>query len=117
MKQVHTHNNKQRRKLRTRGRIKATSDKPRMSAHRTNQHIYVQIIDDITAQTIAASSDKQLKPVKGTPVEIASLVGKDIAQKAQKAGIKQVIFDRGHFAYHGRIKAVAEAAREAGLKL
>lgn len=115
MKHIHTHTNKQRRKLRVRARINANADQPRLCVHRTNQHIYAQIIDDQNHKTLAASSDIILK-TKGTPTEIAQAVGQDIAEKAKKAGVKSIIFDRGKFAYHGRIKALAEGARQAGLQ-
>ena len=104
----------QRRKLRTRGKIKATANRPRLSVFVSNKHIYAQVIDDHTARTLAAASD--LKLAKGTKSEKAAQVGQQIAELALKKKIKQVVFDRGDRKFHGRIKALAEAARQAGLE-
>ncbi|HPF78339.1 MAG TPA: 50S ribosomal protein L18 [Alphaproteobacteria bacterium] len=92
--------------------------RPRLSVHRTNKQIYVQVIDDIKGVTLAAASsmDKDLGLKSGHSVDAASKVGKLIAERAVKAGVKKVQFDRGGFVYHGRIKAVAEGAREGGLE-
>lgn len=95
-----------------------TAERPRMSVFRSNKEIYAQLIDDSNGVTMAAASsrDKELAKAKGTKSEIASQVGKAIAEKAKKAGIEKVSFDRGGNLYHGRVKALAEGAREAGLK-
>ena len=95
-----------------------TAEKPRLSVYRSNKEIYAQLIDDSNGVTIAASSsrDKELSSAKGTKTEVANQVGKSIAEKALKAGIEQVSFDRGGNLYHGRVKSLADGAREGGLK-
>ncbi|MFK5973229.1 MAG: 50S ribosomal protein L18 [Flavobacteriaceae bacterium] len=113
---------KSQRKHRIRRRIRkvssGTTERPRLSVFRSNNEIYVQIIDDTIGATLlaASSKDKDLAKVKGTKAEVATEVGKAIAEKAKKAGIEKVAFDRGGNLYHGRVKALAEGAREAGLK-
>lgn len=116
-------NTLQRRKYRVRNKIRATALKqarPRLSVHRTGMHMHVQVIDDAKGVTLASASTMDAtvkKALKSTSnVEAAKAVGKAVAEKAKKAGVTQVIFDRGSFLYHGRVKAVAEAAREAGLE-
>lgn len=113
---------KQRRSWRVRKVVKKASEKnlrPRLSVHRSGQHIYAQVIDDIKGVTLAAASTleadlrKSLK--KTADKSAAEAVGKLVAERAKKAGVEQVAFDRGSFAYHGRVKALAEAARAAGL--
>ncbi len=98
---------------------KVANGRPRLSVHRSSQNIYAQIIDDVKGVTLAAAStlDKDLrKSLKtGADKEAASAVGKLVAERAGKAGVKEVVFDRGAFIYHGRVKALAEAAREGGL--
>ncbi|MBT8312054.1 MAG: 50S ribosomal protein L18, partial [Flavobacteriaceae bacterium] len=91
---------------------------PRLSVYRSNKEIYAQVIDDISGKTLVAASsrDKGLSDAKGTKSEIAQEVGKVLAQKAVKAGIEKVAFDRGGNLYHGRVKSLAEGAREGGLK-
>ena len=109
---------KQRRAARVRrGLKKVAGGRPRWSVHRTNANIYAQVIDDSKGHTLASAStmDKELKG-NGSNVEAASAVGKLVAERAVKAGVTEVIFDRGAFLFHGRVKAVAEAAREGGLK-
>ena len=103
-----------RRAARVRARIAGTAERPRMSVFRSHRHISVQLIDDTTGRTLAAASDMKAK-AEVKPLERAAAVGKEVAAAAQKAGIKAVIFDRGSYMYHGRVKALAEAAREAGL--
>lgn len=95
-----------------------TAERPRMSVYRSNKEIYAQLIDDAKGITLAAASsrDKELSKAKGTKTDIANQVGKAIAEKALKAGIEKVSFDRGGNLYHGRVKSLAEGAREAGLK-
>lgn len=110
------------RKHRIRKRIRkvssGTAERPRLSVFRSNSEIYVQVIDDKKGETLVAASsrDKDLAKAKGTKTEISTLVGKAVAEKCIKAGIEKVAFDRGGNLYHGRVKAVAEGAREAGLK-
>ncbi len=110
----------QRRSARIRRQIKAVANgRPRLSVHRTSKHIYVQVIDDSRGQTVAAAStlEKDLKGSlkTGADTTAAAAVGKLVAERAIKAGVKEVVFDRGSYIYHGRVKALAEAAREGGL--
>jgi large subunit ribosomal protein L18 len=110
------------RRLRIKRRIRkvvvGTSAHPRLTVFRSNNEIYAQIINDETATTLvsASSIQKDIKAAKGTKVEIATLVGKAIAEKALKAGIENIAFDRNGYLYHGRVKAIADGAREGGLK-
>lgn len=105
-----------RRRRRVRTALKARSGgRPRLSVHRSGRHIYAQIIDDAEGRTIAAASSLT-KGAIGPNVDAAAKVGKDIAEKAKAAGITTVVFDRGGFIFHGRVKALAEAAREGGLE-
>ena len=105
-------------KNRIRKIVSGTEAQPRLSVFRSNKEIYVQLIDDSNGSTIAASSssDKNFAKSKANKTEIASLVGKDIAEKAIKKGIKKVSFDRSGYLYHGRVKSLADGAREGGLK-
>jgi large subunit ribosomal protein L18 len=98
--------------------LKGTSERPRLSVFRSNKQIYAQLIDDISGVTLAAASSasKELSGVKGNKVEIAKAVGKAIAEKAVQSGIKSVLFDRGGYLYHGRVKSLADGAREGGLE-
>ena len=110
----------QRRAARVRRQIKKVAgDRPRLSVHRSSKHIYAQIIDDAKGHTLAAAStiDGDLKGglKTGADAAAAAAVGKLIAERAVKAGVKEVVFDRGPYIYHGRVKALAEAAREGGL--
>jgi len=110
----------QRRAQRVRRQVKAVANgRMRLSVHRSNMNIYVQIIDDLHSRTVASAStlDKELRSsIKGgANVKAASAVGKLIAERAKAAGVKEVVFDRGAYIYHGRIKALADAAREGGL--
>ena len=109
----------ERRRARVRTSLsKVANGRPRLSIHRTNQHMYAQVIDDQKGATIATAStlDVDLKKLKvGSNSEAAAAVGKLIADRAMKAGVEQVNFDRGGFLYHGRVKALADAARESGL--
>ncbi|MQW90327.1 50S ribosomal protein L18 [Sinorhizobium saheli] len=109
-----------RRASRVRRQIKAVANgRPRLSVHRSSKNIYAQIIDDVAGKTIAAAStletDLKSSLKTGADTAAAAAVGKLIAERASKAGIKDVVFDRGAFIYHGRVKALAEAAREGGL--
>ena len=104
-------------KRRIRKIVSGTTEQPRLAVFRSNKEIYAQIIDDSNGTTIVAASSKQKDiKAKGTKTEVAATVGKAIAEKAVKAGIKTISFDRGGYLYHGRVKALAEAAREGGLK-
>ncbi|MGY6560598.1 MAG: 50S ribosomal protein L18 [Luteibaculaceae bacterium] len=103
-------------RMRIRKKVSGTTDVPRLAIFRSNSSIYAQVIDDTTGKTLVASSVKALKDYKGTKSEISIAVGKEIAEKALKAGITKVVFDRGGYLYHGRVKSLAEAAREGGLK-
>ncbi|MEA5050408.1 MAG: 50S ribosomal protein L18 [Oscillospiraceae bacterium] len=111
--------NKQRlnRHKRVRGKLSGTAERPRLSVFRSSKHIYAQIIDDTKGTTLCAASslDKGFEGYTGN-AEAAKKVGEAVAEKAQKMGITEVVFDRGGFIYHGRVKALAEGAREGGLK-
>ena len=111
---------KRRNKIRKRIRknLVGTSDRPRLSVFRSNKEIYAQLIDDSNGKIIAVSSsrDKNIDKAKANKTELASLVGKDIAEKAIKKGVKQASFDRSGYLYHGRVKSLADGAREVGLK-
>jgi large subunit ribosomal protein L18 len=96
-----------------RKKVSGTSERPRLAIFRSNKEIYAQVIDDVNGNTLASASSKE---AKGTKTEQASVVGKLIADNAKKAGVETVVFDRGGFLYHGRVKALADSAREAGLK-
>ena len=104
-------------KRRIRGIVNGTSEKPRMTVFRSNKEIYVQLIDDKEGNTIVSASSVKLKKTKSsTKSSIASEVGKIIAEKSIKLGINQVMFDRNGYLYHGRVKMLAEGARDGGLK-
>lgn len=105
-------------KMRIRKRLSGVTGIPRLSVFRSNKEIYCQIIDDVNGSTVTAASsrDKENAKAKGNKTEQAKLVGASIAKKATAAGVIAVVFDRGGYLYHGRVKALAEAAREAGLK-
>lgn len=108
----------QKRAQRVRRQIKKVAgDRPRLSVHRSSKHIYAQIIDDSKGQTLASAStlEKDQRGRTGADSAAAAAVGKLVAERAVKAGVKEVVFDRGAYIYHGRVKALAEAAREAGL--
>jgi large subunit ribosomal protein L18 len=106
-----------RRHLRLRKRISGTPERPRLAVYRSLSHIYAQVIDDVAGVTLAAASDieSDLKKASGSKSDLAKQVGTLVAQRARTAGISRVVFDRGGFHYHGRVKALADAAREAGL--
>ena len=107
---------RKKRHLRVRETISGTAECPRLNVFRSNTNIFVQLIDDVKGVTLASSSSVELKLKNGGNVEGARLVGKDIAEKAKKIKIKNVVFDRGGYLYHGRVQALAEAARENGLE-
>ena len=105
------------RQSRTRYRLGTHGSRPRLSIFRSGKHIYAQVIDDTQAVTLAsASTNEKESKTKGYNVEAAGMVGKKIAERALAKGIKQVVFDRGGYIYHGRVKALADAAREGGLE-
>ena len=104
-------------KRRVRGKISGSADLPRLSVYKSNKEIYAQLIDDKTGTTlVSASSREKGVDAKGTKTDVSANVGKAIAEKAKAAGIESVVFDRNGFVYHGRIKALADGAREGGLK-
>ena len=105
----------QRRHRRVRKKINGTSERPRLCVFRSNNHIYAQVIDDVAQHTLVAASDFNIESNSGATCESSAAVGKLVAQKALEKGIAKVVFDRGGNLYHGRVKALAEAAREAGL--
>lgn len=108
---------RQRIKYRIRKKIKGTPERPRLCVYRSNKEIYAQIIDDISKRVLVAASsrEKSLKNIKGTKTERAIAVGKLIAEKAKQKGITSIVFDRNGYLYHGRVKSLAEAARQEGL--
>jgi large subunit ribosomal protein L18 len=107
---------RQRIRFRIRKSISGTAANPRLSVFRSNKEIYAQIIDDVNGVTLLSASSREKEIGKGTNVEVAAAVGKLVAEKALKAGIDTITFDRGGYLYHGRIKSLAEGARAAGLK-
>ncbi len=111
---------RKRKHLRVRKSVSGTTERPRLCVFRSNSHIYAQVIDDTTGTTLAAASslDKDVKSQvsNGSNIEAAAAVGKLVAQRAQEKKIVEVVFDRGGYLYHGRVAALAEAAREAGLQ-
>ncbi|MCT8393585.1 50S ribosomal protein L18 [Weissella confusa] len=107
---------RQRRHTRVRGKISGTAERPRLNVYRSNKNIYAQLIDDVAGVTLASASTLD-KSVENAPkTEQAAKVGALIAERAKAAGVEVVVFDRGGYLYHGRVQALAEAAREAGLK-
>jgi len=106
---------KNRRKTRVRSKLFSTKDRLRLSVHRSNKHIYAQIIDDSKKVTLLGVSEKDLKDKKGTKSEKAKSLGLIMASKAKSKKVNKIIFDKGPFAYHGRIKSFAEGLREGGL--
>ncbi|MHB9133419.1 MAG: 50S ribosomal protein L18 [Armatimonadota bacterium] len=112
-----------RRHKRVRAKVHGTPERPRLAVHRSLQHIYAQVIDDIAGRTLAAASSNEPAfreqindKLKGWNVDGAKLVGTLVAQRAKEKGVAKVVFDRGGYVYHGRVKAVADGAREAGLE-
>lgn len=107
-----------RRHRRVRKKVRGTAERPRLAVYRSNNHIYAQVIDDIAGRTLAAAStaDASLKGSAGGNIDAATKVGTLVAERAKAAGIEQVVFDRGGFRYHGRVAALADAARAGGLE-
>lgn len=116
LKKVSKNFERLRRHLRVRTKISGTADRPRLNVFRSNANIHAQIIDDVTGKTLVACSSVELKLENGGNVEAAKKVGAELGNRAKKAKIKVVVFDRGGYLYHGRVKALADAAREAGLE-
>ena len=117
MSTVTTRQARERRHRRIRGKVAGTAARPRLAVFRSNKGIFAQLVDDETGKTLAGASWLGLpKSFKGTKIEQAAEVGKLVAAAAKKAGIDTVVFDRGGYLYHGRVKALAEGAREGGLK-
>lgn len=105
-----------RRRARVRRQIrKSANGRPRLSVFRSNKYIYAQVIDDLNGKTVASASSREDAVTTGATQEAAAAVGKLVAERAAEQGVKEVIFDRGPYLYHGRVKALAEAAREGGL--
>ena len=109
---------RERLRFRIRKTVSGTTQRPRLAVFRSNKEIYAQIIDDVNGVTITAAStrDKEIDASKSNKIDAANLVGKAIAEKALKVGVESITFDRGGYLYHGRIKSLAEGAREGGLK-
>ena len=107
---------RQRIHVRIRRKLSGTAERPRLNVYRSLTHIYAQVIDDAAGVTITSASTLQLKIANGGNIAAAKEVGKTVAELAAAKGIKKVVFDRGGYLYHGRIKALADAAREAGLE-
>lgn len=113
------HSGRLRRHRRVRKKITGTTDRPRLAVYRSNKHITIQVIDDLVGRTLASASTvepDQRKLGSGATVEAAQRIGALVAERAKAAGIKEVVYDRGGFLYHGRVAAAAEAARKAGLE-
>jgi large subunit ribosomal protein L18 len=108
---------RKRRHVRVRAKVSGTAQRPRLNVFRSSAHIYVQLVDDVAGRTLASASDLEatIREKGGSKTERATAVGTVIAERAKEAGVTTVVFDRGGFLYHGRIKAVADAAREGGL--
>ncbi len=107
---------RERRHRRVRGKLFGTAERPRLVVFRSNRGIEAQLVDDLEGKTLAAATWLSLKSFKGNKTEQAAEVGKLLAQNAKKANVETVVFDRGGYLYHGRVKALADAAREGGLK-
>ena len=105
-----------RRHARVRTKVAGTPECPRLNVFRSNAHIHAQIIDDVNGKTLVAANSVEMKLKNGGNIEAAKEVGKKIAERALEKGIKEVVFDRGGYVYHGRVQALADAAREAGLE-
>ena len=110
---------RQRIKYRIRKKLSGSGERPRMTVYRSNKQIYVQLVDDVTGQTLvsASSKEKEIASQKVNKIDQAKLVGKRLAEKAKEKGIETVVFDRNGYLYHGRVKNLADAARESGLKI
>jgi large subunit ribosomal protein L18 len=107
---------RQRRHRRVRGRVAGTPARPRLAVYRSNRGIYAQVIDDDAGRTLAAASTQTLDGVSGSKSDLATAVGREVARRALEAGVERVVFDRGGYLYHGRVKALADGARAGGLE-
>jgi large subunit ribosomal protein L18 len=116
MSVVSNRHRRARRHRRVRKHIFGTAERPRLVVFRSNRGIAAQLVDDTTGRTLAAAGSTSVRGAKGSKSEQAAAVGKQLAQNAKKADVKTVVFDRGGYLYHGRVKALAEAAREGGLE-
>ena len=116
MSTLTTREARERRHRRVRGRVRGTAERPRLVVHRSNHGIEAQLVDDDNARTLTAASWLHLKGFSGSKSEQAKEVGKLLAQNAKQAKVQSVVFDRGGYLYHGRVKALADGAREGGLK-
>jgi len=114
------HRRQLRRRNHVRSKVVGTAERPRLTVFRSSKHIYAQLVDDLTGVTLASASSRTKEVRAGLPyggnIKASQVVGKKLAEEAIAKGIKQAAFDRGHYRYHGRIKALADAAREGGLK-
>lgn len=115
LKKVSKNAERQRRHARVRTKVSGTADRPRLNVFRSNAHISAQLIDDVNGVTLVSANSVEMKLENGGNIAAATLVGTEVAQRALKANITNVVFDRGGYLYHGRVKALADAAREAGL--
>lgn len=113
---MNTNTQKNKRQQRIRAKIRGTKETPRLSVYRSSSHIYAQLIDDSSGKTILGVSEKNLKSAKGNKTELAKALGLFLAEKSLTKKVKKVRFDKGPYKYHGRIKALAEGAREGGLE-
>ncbi len=116
LKKINRNDVRKRKHLRVRKKISGTPERPRLNVFRSNAHIYAQIIDDVNGVTLASASSLDLKLENGGNVKAAQEVGTEIANRAKEKEITTVVFDRGGYIFHGRVKALADAAREAGLQ-
>lgn len=116
LKKVSKNAERQRRHARVRTKVSGTADRPRLNVFRSNSHISAQLIDDVNGVTLISANSVELKLENGGNIAAATLVGTEVAQRALKANITNVVFDRGGYLYHGRVKALADAARTAGLE-
>ena len=115
LKKVSKNAERQRRHARVRTKVSGTADRPRLNVFRSNSHISAKLIDDVNGVTLVSANSVEMKLENGGNIAAATLVGTEVAQRALKANITNVVFDRGGYLYHGRVKALADAAREAGL--
>jgi large subunit ribosomal protein L18 len=107
---------RERRHRRVRGKVVGTAERPRLAVFRSNRGVFAQLVDDSSGKTLAGASWVTVKGLKGNKTDQAKAVGKALADAAKKAGVETVVFDRGGYLYHGRVKALADGAREGGLK-
>lgn len=116
LKKISKNFERQRRHARVRNKVAGTADRPRLNVFRSNAHIHCQLIDDVKGVTLVSANSVELKLENGSNIAAAQAVGTELANRALKANIKNVVFDRGGYLYHGRVKALADAARTAGLE-